>query len=1074
MSLQRSSSNLLFVGVLGAIGAVYLVGLLILERPDSRRVVPAEVGERLEAEVRTEESERGSKPPAPATDGPTEADPGDPLEAPARPDTTTSELEPTGDPKRWQITGRIELPATSPTDETLRLVARPTAPATLYEPWNPPDWNDHAEGERAESFVSGDGTFALALPPHWDEAFLELSGRYLFFDEPLQLVREVSGETPPLVLRPRLGAWVRGRILDAEGQGLAESFVRRARVSAVPDLDALRDALARGGLDTLVTERLSSRPADDGSYELRGVPPRTRFLVAPVAEGLLPGHARGLDAQPGAELTLDFRMARGRTVRGRLTDPEGLGLSGARVSYRGELELDGFAPLFGPWVVLDTTDESGRFELRGLPERAELPLSCELEGWVLPEPLVADTTGEPELVVRLERGHVIEGRVQWADGRPAPGFDVRLARRSRTFRSLTTDEDGRFRAIGLDSEPFSLTASGVERLGPGHSRVSWQSLPEVDPATSGLLVTLPMGATLAGRVRTVSGESLEAYELECMPLEVEGGAEGYRVPFELPRESSEPGTPEGDEPVLGPGHFRIEGLKEGLWSVVVRARGYAETRPRILALPHPATDELEPFELMATSSATGTILGPDGLPVAGARLRSLVSWQDEGGQTRSASAAGPTEWRSDVFGRFRVSELAPGTYRWIASAPGHANSRAVELIVPAGRRIEGLEISLREGGWLTGELLDEHDHPVAGRFISVARADFLDARTGHTDELGRFSFRELEPGKWRVYALPEGKAGGRDAPLEELALSSEVLIHDGDESHVVLGGRPEPEILVGHLYGSVLDDGGRPEEGARVVLSEHGALATRSPYGARLLQSETDVEGRFAFESLPLGTYHLCAFPLEGSGLAPHIVRDLRIEEEPPGAGELELELERGGSLSGRVVDSEGLPISGASIFVRDSEGLVLAHISELVSDEQGRFRYPALLTGRYTVLARTQDGSSEESEALFVSPGEDTATEIVLVPGTLLFVQLRTETGQARPARVLVCDREGRRVNGLVGMETFLREIESGFSDSEQTVGPLAPGTYHVTATLEDGRRVEETAELSGEPLERLVLQVE
>ena len=561
-----------------------------------------------------------------------------------------------------------------------------------------------------------------------------------------------------------------------------------------------------------------------------------------------------------------------------------------------------------------------------------------------------------------------------------------------------------------------------------------------------------------------------------MPLEVEGGAEGFRAPFEAPPPTGEPepGSPEEIELASNRGRFRLEGLEPGSWSVVVRARGYVDSKPRILILPRPEADELEPFELLATSSATGTILCPEGRPVAGARLRNLVSWQDERGHIRSAPSSGTDEWRSDVFGRFRVLELAPGTYRWIAGAPGYANSRAVEVIVAAGRRIDGLEISLREGGRLTGKLLDERDHPVAGRLISVARADFLDARTGHTDELGRFSFRELEPGKWRVYALPKGKAGGRQAPLEELALSSEVLIHDGDESHVVLGGRPEPEILLGHLHGSVLDERGRAEEGVRVVLIEHGALGTRSPYGARLLQSETDVEGRFVFESLPLGDYHLCAFPAEESGLAPRVVRDIRLEESSDDARELDLELERGGSLSGRVVDPEGLPIAGASVFVRDSEGIVLAHISELVSDAEGRFRYTALLPGRYTVLARTQDGSSEESEALFVSAGEDTATEIVLVPGTLLLVKLRTETGQVRPARVLVCDRKGRRVNGLVGMETFLREIESGFSDSEQTVGPLAPGTYRVTATLEDGRRVEERVELSGEPFERLVLQVE
>jgi hypothetical protein len=305
-------------------------------------------------------------------------------------------------------------------------------------------------------------------------------------------------------------------------------------------------------------------------------------------------------------------------------------------------------------------------------------------------------------------------------------------------------------------------------------------------------------------------------------------------------------------------------------------------------------------------------------------------------------------------------------------------------------------------------------------------------------------------------------------------LSTEVVIHDGGESHVILGGKPVPTILARNLRGKVVTDEGVPLAGVLVSLGEDGPLPTRSPFGSRLMQAETDAFGRFTFEALAVGTYHLCAFPRAGyTDLAPRVVRSITLSETEDREEELVVELTRGGSLGGVVLDAEGQPVAGVSIFIREREGFVLARISEMISDTSGRFLYPALIPGRYTIFARTDEASTPESEPLEVTAGAHTQTELALTRGTMLSVQLETG-GLPLPSRVLVLDEHGRRVNGLVGMETFLHEIESGFSELEQRVGPLVPGTYHVSATLEDGRHVEEEVELSGTPSERIVLSVE
>jgi len=1049
MSVQRTSSNLLFVGVLCAIGGVYLIGRLVLHRPDGRLAErPAELAEPEEtSEKQREETVVVATPPASTA-----------LQTAWAEDPPALELATSA--ARWEVSGRLLAPPASPIDSTLTLIALPHPPATLSDPWKPPDWNDLLEGERAEANIASDGHFQIILPAHWERAWIGLSGRFLYFDEPLEVVQEERTRGLPLLLRPRLGAWVRGTVLAEDGTLLEEAFIRRARVSAVPDLGAPHDALAHGGPGTPVNGRLSARPSDEGAFELRGVPPSTNFVIAPVADGLLPGRAALLHAQPGAVLDLDFRLLPGGTLRGRIVDPDGHPLTGVSVSYRGNLELDGFAPLFGSWSVEDGTDESGLFELAGLPARAQLEIGCTLEGWILPDPLVVDLSSPKqgvEVEAVLHRGRALLGRVLWADGSPAPGFKVRLERHAREIAAARTDEHGAFHFAGLDGRSYSLYAHGVETIGPdpvdlgSRNRIGWTRVIDLDPNSDEVLLTLSHGLRLDGSVITAGGEALEAFELTLLSVDIEGATSGFQS------------THSG-----GHGGFQLEGLQPGSWNLTAHAEGYVSSAPCEVRLPRPATSEPLRFELIATGSAAGTVVDPEGHALAGARIRSIVSW-------RAASGRTATEWKTDAYGHFHVKDLLPGSHRWIASAHGFASSTMVEVLIPAGGVVDDIEIALREGGLLTGVLLNERDEPEVGRFLSVARADSLDTRTGRTDRSGGFAFKELEPGNWRVYVRPEGESGGRSAPLEQPALSAEVVIHDGDESHVVLGGNPAPQIPAKRLRGQVVSDTGQPQAGVLVSLGEEGPLPTCSPYGSRLLQVESDAEGRFEFEALALGTYSLCAFPeARHGGLAPRVARSITLNASEDESTEIVVELTRGGSLGGVVLDLEGLPIPNASIFIRERAGLVLARISELSSDENGRFLYPALVPGRYTIFARTGDASTLESAPLEVSAGVHTQTEIVLTRGTLLSVRLEGTEGTALPARVLVLDELGRRVNGLVGMETFLREIESGFSDLEQRVGPLAPGTYQISAKLEDGRRVERTIELSGAPTERVVLRVE
>jgi protocatechuate 3,4-dioxygenase beta subunit len=134
------------------------------------------------------------------------------------------------------------------------------------------------------------------------------------------------------------------------------------------------------------------------------------------------------------------------------------------------------------------------------------------------------------------------------------------------------------------------------------------------------------------------------------------------------------------------------------------------------------------------------------------------------------------------------------------------------------------------------------------------------------------------------------------------------------------------------LTGSVVDDAGRPVEGARVEL--RAAPRTRR-------EVRTDASGTFRFESAPRGALSLTA---RAEGLVP-----ARVTIEADGAAP-RLTLGRGLVSTGAIVDADGAPVAGRWLdFVIDGEN----HLRrEARTDEEGRFRVDGLADREYRVIA--------------------------------------------------------------------------------------------------------------------------
>ena len=158
----------------------------------------------------------------------------------------------------------------------------------------------------------------------------------------------------------------------------------------------------------------------------------------------------------------------------------------------------------------------------------------------------------------------------------------------------------------------------------------------------------------------------------------------------------------------------------------------------------------------------------------------------------------------------------------------------------------------------------------------------------------------------------------------------------------------------GSIEGTVINEVTRePVRGAQIVVgSETGVPA-----------AVTDANGHFTFRNLPPGTYFLQAqhpeFPLVTTGMAAShpLVVTLIPDEQQRG---LVIPLTPGGSITGRILNEDGKPVSGcytqALRYAPGQSGNALYGPQSAGSDARGEYRLRGLARGHYYVAVQCGD----------------------------------------------------------------------------------------------------------------------
>ncbi|MFN0008646.1 MAG: sigma-70 family RNA polymerase sigma factor [Planctomycetota bacterium] len=436
------------------------------------------------------------------------------------------------------------------------------------------------------------------------------------------------------------------------------------------------------------------------------------------------------------------------------------------------------------------------------------------------------------------------------------------------------------------------------------------------------------------------------------------------------------------------------------------------------------------LRLQEKLTVEGRVVGPDGGGVGGAEI-----WVEG---TRWISSRPHRTARTAPDGSFRVGELGEDAEIG-ARARGFSASYQFEVAAlplgPNGSRQVVLELA-RGGAEIGGRVVDPAGNAVAGALVKIGergggivdlpnglRASIPDPVPVTSDADGRFTYAgDLQPGVHDV------TVSARGWPLWR----GHVEAVEGAKGHVdVVLAEPAK------IEGRVVDASGAPVAGARVVAAvEHRGGWYFEPFPTP--RAKTDADGKFRLDWIAPGQQELNA-SLEGR---PELGKaKLRAKCAAGQTTSVELVLDPGLTITGRIVDREGQPVARWTVRAKpDPYGFAYPRQSD--SDEEGRFLL-ANLDGahRYDLAADPKNVFSIPSRGTLqgVLPGArdvEIVVESRAEPDARVRGRIVGEDGRVPVDLRVVYYPEGGDTGGYIDFDPDTGKFEEG---------PLLAGRYEL-----------------------------
>lgn len=369
-----------------------------------------------------------------------------------------------------------------------------------------------------------------------------------------------------------------------------------------------------------------------------------------------------------------------------------------------------------------------------------------------------------------------------------------------------------------------------------------------------------------------------------------------------------------------------------------------------------------------------------------------------------------------------------------AAPPSSAPVEQAELAAhaPIGRRLPTIHDADPKGTLrLEGQVIDEHDAPVAGAIVAIDANPPIVVRT---ESDGGFVFDGLIRRDYRIEAtLDERYAGPARLRLSDTVEPVTLRMRKGGTVEVVVTERV----------------GGAPLAGAEVEL--------RSWLSTLTWKATTNADGVAKLSGVGAGWSPLI---VHAKGFAQAAMM-LGTSGNPDSVDHAALSLDRGAALAGRVVDEKGRPVANARVVVASAANpepvdFVDPDRDAIVTAADGSFSIPTLSAGTWRVTATAGDFAPTTS-APIVLDGVHARSgfELQLLAGAVLRGTVTDESGAPVPA-----------ANVSVVERTYLpwRASRQVFTDASGkfAIGGLARRTVDVVAWHDSGASAIVAADLA------------
>jgi len=671
----------------------------------------------------------------------------------------------------------------------------------------------------------------------------------------------------------------------------------------------------------------------EGSYRLHATIQNGPYLNEWFDNAEDEANATPIVLTPGEDVEgIAIALERSATISGTVTNDLGEPLASIPVNIY-------FAADTTAQVGWDYTDTDGAYYFGGL-EAGDYVVEFQGNSTYASEWYDDATDASAALVIAVELGEdrtdisaelsdgYIAGVVRGPDGLPAAGVSLKLySEDGSTYGTLTSDSAGgfKFSTARLEAGDYTIYAHDPEqrfRSGwyggvwvPAYDQTGYtvdqaQMLALAPRAQVEVVFSLVLRGRVEGVVRDVNGDpipgiaiSADAANYYAADAQSTTGADGsYSIGLD------------GDDYRLRFDSTDSQYVDEyyddvtDYYDATLVSADIGET--------------VSGFDVALTryGSVSGQVTGPDGQPVEGIRV-----W------------VGGRNTHTDLEGSYQVYGIVTGTYSVAFSDPDRryapewyngadSSAAATPVAVVLEQDTPDIDAQLREGGIISGTVTDSFGQPLEGVRVDTSGASATTIADG-------------------TYQLTGFGVGTASLTFSTYGYVTETVTVD--TAPAALATADVALQRRGIISGVVTNEEGEPLEGIRLRLYR----SYRDSYHGR---TYTDAEGRYSFINLDASQWHLSADDGAFNVYIPEWFDGARSRDQASlitTAIDLEsradIELDRGGVITGTVLDANAVPIryADAYLWTPSAERVYAAS-----TDENGEYRIGGLESGRYAV----------------------------------------------------------------------------------------------------------------------------